>query len=173
TVRPALLSEQAIAHIARGTLGNAADDDMCASIHRATGGNPFYVQELLRALKRADPPGGERAIERAIGRSGLDGIALQLRARLRGLDPHAFRLAQAIAILGDGCELRQAAAISSIEMAQAISLAAELVRLDVLGEDRPARFLHPIIRHAVIQTLSSAEHDTMHRMAANVLPAEG
>src|SRR5262249_10175337 len=53
------------------------------------------------------------------------------------------------------------------------SLAAELVRLDVLGEDRPARFLHPIIRHAVIQTLSSAEHDTMHRMAANVLHAEG
>ena len=173
TVHPALLSEQATAHIVRVTLGSAADDEMCAGIHRATGGNPFYVLELVRALKGTDHPRGAEAVEETIGGRGLDGIALQLGARLRSLDPHTLRLAQAIAILGDGCELRQAAAISSMDMTQAISLATELVRLDVLAEDRPPRFLHPIVRHAVIQTLSSAEHHSLHGAAANVLHAVG
>jgi DNA-binding CsgD family transcriptional regulator len=103
---------------------------------------------------------------------GLDGVAQQLAARLRDLNPQSLRLAQAIAILGDGCELRHAAAISQIEMPQAIHLATELVRLDVLGEDRPPRFIHPIVQHAVIRTLSSAEHDATRRAAVGILHAD-
>jgi DNA-binding CsgD family transcriptional regulator len=171
TVRPALLSEQAIASIARRTLGSATAKDMCADIHRVTGGNPFYVLELFRALKHSDHPGG-RAIEDAISDRGLGGIAMQLGARLRSLDPNALRLAQAIAILGDGCELRHVAAISSMKMTQAISLATELVRLDVLSEDQQLTFLHPIVQHAVIRTLTSAEHDATHCAAAKMLHAE-
>ena len=148
TLRPALLSEQAVAAIVGETLGRATDGDTCADIYRASGGNPFYVLELLRALKRADHPVGARADEDAVSRIGLDRVARQLGARLRDLNPQSLRLAQAIAILGDGCELRHAAAISKIEMPQAIYLATELVRLDVLGEDRPPRFIHPIIQHA-------------------------
>ena len=172
TVRPDLLSEQAVAAIAHKTLGIAVEGDVCASIHRATGGNPFYVLELVRGLKRADHPMGERVIEDAVSRGDLDGVALQLGARLRNLSPHALRLAQAIAILGDGCELRHAAVISQTQIADAVSLATELVRLDVLGEDRPPRFIHPIVQYAVLQTLSSAEHNAAHRAAAGVLYAE-
>jgi predicted ATPase len=172
TVRPDLLSEQAVTAIARKMLGIAVEGDVCASIHRATGGNPFYVLELVRGLKRADHPMGERVIEDAVSRGDLDGVALQLGARLRNLSPHALRLAQAIAILGDGCELRHAAAISQTQIADAVSLATELIRLDVLGEDRPPRFIHPIVQYAVLQTLSSAEHNAAHRAAAGVLYAE-
>jgi DNA-binding CsgD family transcriptional regulator len=172
TLRPALLSEQAVAAIVGEMLGRAADGEMCADIYRATGGNPFYVLEVLRALKRADHSVGVRADKDAVSRIGIDGVAQQLGARLRDLNPQSLRLAQAIAILGDGCELRHAAAISKIEMPQAIYLATALVRLDVLGEDRPPRFIHPIIQHAVVQTLSSAEHDAARRAAAGLLHAE-
>jgi len=172
TLHPTLLSEHATAQIARVALAKAADDELCASIHRATGGNPFYILELLRALKSVDHPEA-RAIEGTLGRRDLDGIALQLGARLRSLDPHALRLAQAIAILAERSEVRQAAAIASMDMTEALSRATELVRLDILAEDRPPRFLHPIVRHAVIQTLSTAEHDAAHRTAAKLLHAEG
>jgi hypothetical protein len=80
-VRPGLLSEQAVAAIARKMLGIAVDADLCVSIHRATGDNPFYVLELVRGLKRANDPRGERVIEDAFGRGDLDGVALQLGAR--------------------------------------------------------------------------------------------
>jgi ATP/maltotriose-dependent transcriptional regulator MalT len=172
TLRPGLLSEEAVTAIARKMLGIAVESDLCASIHRATGGNPFYVLELVRGLKRADHPRRVRVIEDAVSRGELDGVALQLGARLRNLSTHALRLAQAIAILGDGCELRHAAAMSQTQIAHALSLATELVCLDVLGEDRPPRFIHPIVQHAVLQTLSSAEHDAAHRAAAGVLYAE-
>jgi hypothetical protein len=144
-----------------------------ASIHRATGGNPFYVLELLRGLKRGDRPSADRVIEDVFSRGKLDGVALQLGARLRNLSPHALHLAQAIGILGDGCELRHAAAISQTQIDHAITLATELVRLDVLGDDRPPRFIHPIVQYAVLQTLSGAEHDAAHRRAAGVLYTEG
>jgi len=168
----ALLSAQAVAAIARRTLAKDVDDATCAAIHRATGGNPFYVFELVRALKRVDQPCGARAIEDAIDHGGIEGIALQLGARLRSLNPFSLRLAQAIAILGDDCELRHAAAISQLDVTQAGRIAAELVYLDVLGQDRPPRFLHPIVRHAVAQTLSSAEQDADHRAAARILHIE-
>ncbi|MBV8575906.1 MAG: hypothetical protein JOZ58_12835, partial [Acetobacteraceae bacterium] len=149
TVRPALLSHQAVAILADKLLGSTADREICASIHRATGGNPFYVWELLRALKQADRPTGAAALDQAISHGGLDGIALQVAERLRSLDPLILRVAQAIAILGDGCEFRHAAAMAQAQMSHAASLVTELIHLDVLGEDRPSRFIHPIIQHAV------------------------
>jgi ATP/maltotriose-dependent transcriptional regulator MalT len=57
-------------------------------------------------------------------------------------------------------------------MDQATYLATDLVRLEVLGEERPPRFIHPIVRHAVVRTLSPAEQDAAHRAAARVLHAE-
>jgi ATP/maltotriose-dependent transcriptional regulator MalT len=144
-----------------------------ALAHRATGGNPFYLREFLRALERAGESSRPHALEDAVGLGGVDGIALQLRARLQRLNPAALHLAQALAILGDGCDLRHAAAVAAVGMQQATYLATDLVGLEVLGADRPPRFIHPIVRHAVVQTLSRAEQDAAHRAAARVLHAEG
>jgi DNA-binding CsgD family transcriptional regulator len=173
TIRPSLLSPQAVAAVVRGALGGRADDDVCALAHRATGGNPFYLREFLRALDGVPGSSGPRlALDDVAGVGGLDAVALHLRARLERLDPAALRLAQALAILGDGGDLRHGAAVAGIAMDQATSLATALVRLDILGDDSPPRFIHPIVRHAVAQTLSAAEQDAAHRAAARVLHAE-
>ena len=172
TIRPSLLSQQAVAAIVRSTLGSGADDAVCALAHRATGGNPFYLREFLRALERVGDSRGLRPLEDVVRLGGIDAVALQMRARLQSLNPAALRLAQVLAILGDGCDLRHAAAVADIAMDQAAYLAAELIRLEVLSGDRPPRFIHPIVRHAVAQTLSGAEQDAAHRAAAGVLDAE-
>ena len=172
TIRPALLSRQAVAAIVRNMLESGAEDEVAELAYRATGGNPFYLREFLRALERTGDSSRLRAIEDIVLLGGVDGMALQMRARLQRLNPAALCLAQAFAILGDECDLRHAAAVADIAMDQATYLATELVALEVLGGDRPPRFIHPIVRHAVAQTLSSAEQDAAHRMAARVLHAE-
>jgi DNA-binding CsgD family transcriptional regulator len=172
TLRPRLLSPEAAADIVRRMLGSAADDELAALAHRATGGNPFYLRELLRGLERTGVTSGMHALEDVVRLGGVDGVAQRLGARLRSLDPAALRLAQTLAILGDGCDLRHAAAVADIAMDHATALATELSRLEVLGDDRPPRFIHPIVRHAVVQTLSGAEQDAAHRVAARVLHAE-
>jgi len=170
-IRPSLLSPQAVAVILRA--GSVAmNDDVCALAHRATGGNPFYLREFLRAVQRAADPCELRVLEDLVRVGAVDGVASQIRGRLQTLDPTALRLAQVLAILGEDSELRHAATMAGISMNQAIPVAAELVRVEVLGEDRPPRFLHPIVRHAVAHTMTGAEQDAAHRAAARALHAD-
>jgi hypothetical protein len=173
TIRPSLLSGEAVATIVRNALGPGAGDELVALAYRATGGNPFYLGELLRAVERTRKLAEVRVLEDVVCLGGVDAVALRLRARLESLDPAALRLAQALAILGDGCELRHAAVIANFAMARATRLTTELVKLEVLSADNPPLFLHPIVRHAVAQTLSSAEKDAAQRAAARVLHADG
>jgi DNA-binding NarL/FixJ family response regulator len=58
-------------------------------------------------------------------------------------------------------------------MQAAVGLAAALVRLEVLAEDEPSRFLHPIVRDAVEATLGPYERDSAHRDAARLLHVDG
>ena len=171
-IHPDLLSREAVAAIARDRLGSDAGEELCALAHHSTGGNPFYLREFLRAVRRGGDPRRLRAVEDVVRLGGIDGVAQQLRARLQSLDAAMLRLAQALALLGDGCELRHAAVVADLPMDRATQLATELVRLEVLGDDRPPRFIHPIVRHAVVQTLSPAEEDATHRAAARVLHAD-
>jgi DNA-binding CsgD family transcriptional regulator len=171
-VRPELLSESAVDVIVRAKLGSSATNELCAAAWTASGGNPLYLAELLRAIRMRDRPATELdPFELLAG--GRDAVARRVLAGLRGLHPGALPLAQALAILGDGCELRHAAAIADVDVAEAISLAADFVRLEVLGSGDPPRFIHPVVRAAIEASLASDTRDAMHRSAARLLHADG
>jgi len=192
-LRPALLSEQAVSAVVRAAahpeVEGQAGDELCAAVYAACGGNPLYLAELLRAAGRGGRP--LAALEPAeLLAGGLDGIARQVIIRVRGLGPDALRLAQALAVLGDGGELRHAAAIAGMTLAAAERLAGGLTRAEVLAASAPAagvlaaqapaaqvqvdgawrpRFVHPVIRDALEATLDSGERDRAHRRAARLL----
>ena len=145
-----------------------ASDDLCEAIWAASGGNPLYATELARTLKRDGAPqsGDDPA---ALLAGGVEQIGRRVIERVDGLDPAALRLAQALAVLGDGCELRDAAAIAEVETSVAARLAAGLVRIDVLADDEPPRFVHPVVRDALEASLDRSERDSAHRAAAHLL----
>jgi DNA-binding CsgD family transcriptional regulator len=171
-LRPALLSEGAVAAVVRALAGSAASDQLCTALYRASGGNPLYLTELLRAIDLHARPLAELDPGEVLA-GGLEGIARRVVARVRGLEPHALGLAQALAILGDGCELRHAARVAGVEMAEAARLAEGLVRLEVLAADASPRFIHPVVRAALEASLDSHERDAAHHSAARVLHADG
>ncbi len=162
-VRPGLLSEAAAAHLVRSAAGGEVSVEFCTALWRASGGNPFYLTELLRGAGSSG--------------SGLEnvreGVARHVAARIRRLDPDALRLAQAVAVLGDGCELRQAAVLAGLEFEAGARLAAALVQLEILGADSPPRFLHPVVRDSVEASLAGGERDAAHRAAARLLHGDG
>ena len=169
--RPRLLSDAAVADVARATLGGQASDDLCTALKRASGGNPFYLRELVRSLELGGAPLGELvAIEPLAG--GAEGIVRQVATRVRRLDPQALALAQALAILGDGCQLRHAAAMADLDMRDAARLTAGLVRLEVLAGEEPPRFLHPVLHEAVEASLGRDGRDAADRKAARLLHLE-
>ena len=170
-VSPGLLSEAAVKTMVRAAVGGAATDEVCAAVWAASGGNPLYAAELLRTAELDSYSTAELDPGELLAR-GREGVARRVLARVRGLGSDALRLAQAIAVLGDGCELRHAAAVADLEVTEAIPLAARLVRLEVLAADDPPRFIHPVVRDAVEASLRSDERDAAHRSAARLLYAE-
>ena len=162
-VRPRLLSEAAAADLVRSAAGNQMSVEACAALWQASGGNPFYLTELMRGV---ESPGSKVEKPR-------EGVTRHVARRIHRLDPDALRLAQAIAVLGDGCELRQATALAGLELEAGARLAAALVQLEVLGADIPPRFLHPIVRDSVEASLAGDERDTAHRAAARLLHGDG
>jgi DNA-binding CsgD family transcriptional regulator len=170
-LRPALLTERAVSAVVRATAGGEASDELCAAIYAACEGNPLYLTELLRAAEVSGQP--LAALEPAgVPAAGLEAIARQVITRALSLGPDALGLAQALAVLGDGCELRHAAAIAEVTTAAAVRLAADLARAEVLAPgDRP-RFIHPVIRDALEASLDSAGKDRAHRCAARLLHAD-
>jgi DNA-binding CsgD family transcriptional regulator len=171
-VRPELLSEDAVGAMVRAALGGEVADDVCVAAWAASGGNPLYLTELVRAVELGDRPLAELDPAQLLA-GGSEGVARRVLAGLRGLGPRALELAQALAVLGDGCELRHAAMIAGMEMPEAISLATGLVRIEVLAADDPPKFIHPVVRTAVEGWLESDARDALHRTAARLLHADG
>ncbi|HYW88014.1 MAG TPA: AAA family ATPase, partial [Chloroflexota bacterium] len=171
-LRPELLSRHAVTVLVRERAGGEASDEFCAVMCEASGGNPMYVNELLRGLDRSAPPPREFTTSK-LPASGVEEVARHVVARVRELDPRALGLAQAIAVLGDGCELRHAARMTAMHMAEASEVAEGLVRVEVLESDTPPRFLHPVIRDALESSMGSHARNAAHLSAAHLLHADG
>jgi DNA-binding CsgD family transcriptional regulator len=169
-LRPALLSGQAVSAMVRSAAGGEVSDELCSAVYAACGGNPLYLAELLRAADLGGRP--LAALEPAeLLTGGLEGIARLVITRVRGLGPDALGLAQALAVLGDDCELPHAAAIAGVTTAVAGGLAGGLVRAEVLAAGDRLRFVHPVIRDALEASLDSGGKDRAHRCAARLLHA--
>jgi DNA-binding CsgD family transcriptional regulator len=170
-VRPELLSERAVGAIVRGVLGSSVRTEACAAVWTASGGNPLYLSELLRAAQSGDRPLAEFDPAELVA-GGRGRVARRVLAGVQGLGAGALPFAQALAVLGDGCELRHAAALAGVEVSDAISLAGAFARVEVLAADDPPRFTHPVVREAVEASVPAAARDALHRSAAGLLHAD-
>jgi DNA-binding CsgD family transcriptional regulator len=162
------LGRASIAVLARELHGLEPDEAFCAALEKATGGNPLFVVAVLDAVAQE---GTSRTAEHAarLLEIGAQGVSRAVGLRLARLQPAALLLLRAASILGDGIQLRQAAALAGVEERALGPAAAALVRLDLLRRDDPLEFSHPVVRHAVYETLDVVERGDAHRLAAELL----
>jgi DNA-binding CsgD family transcriptional regulator len=171
-IRPAPLSAAAAAVLLRDALSPDADDAFCAACWEATAGNPLLVRELVHviAVEGLAPTEANVARLRELGaRAGSRAVSL----RLSRLPPEATTLAQAVAILGDDADPRQAAALADLDEQAAFEAIDALSRVDVLRPQLPLAFVHPLIRAAVYEMLTALERDRGHARAARLLANAG
>jgi DNA-binding CsgD family transcriptional regulator len=170
-LRPRLLSEHAVACIARDALGAGVTAELCSRLKSTSGGNPFYLRELLLAITDS-ATAGVSADWQEVTSKGAQEVLYYLWARLRRLGPAATGLARALAVLGDGCALRHAAALAGQSPQDALGVVGALVKADVLAEADAPRFVHPIVRQAIEASLDSGERAMLHRAAGWLLYGE-
>jgi DNA-binding CsgD family transcriptional regulator len=171
-IRPKPLGRASIAVLARELHGLAPDEAFCAALETATGGNPLFIGAVLDAVAREGTRPTAEHIPRLL-EIGTQGVSRVVGLRLARLPAEALALVRAAAILGDGTELRHAAALAGVEASQLGPAAAALVRLDLLRREDPLEFFHPVVRSAVYETLDVVERDAAHRSAAELLLEAG
>jgi DNA-binding CsgD family transcriptional regulator len=171
-IRPEPLGRASIAVLARELHGLEPDEAFCAALESATGGNPLFVGAVLDAVAReGTSPTAEHAAR--LLEIGAQGVSRVVGLRLARLRPEALALLRAASVLGDGVELRHAAALAGVEAGELGPAAAALVRLDLLRRADPLEFFHPVVRRAVYETLDVVERGAAHRSAAELLLEAG
>jgi DNA-binding CsgD family transcriptional regulator len=171
-IRPEPLGRASIAVLARELHGLEPDEAFCAALETATGGNPLFVGAVLDAVAREGTSPTAEHVPRLL-EIGAQGVSRAVGLRLARLPPEALALLRAASILGDGTELRHAAALAGVEARELGAAAAILVRLDLLRRDDPLEFFHPVIRSAVYETCDVVEREAAQRRAAELLLQAG
>ncbi len=166
------LGRGSIAVLARELHGLEPDEAFCAALETATGGNPLFVGAVLDAVAREGTSPTAEQVPRLL-EIGAQGVSRAVGLRLARLQPEALALLRAASVLGDGIELRHAAALASVDARELGPAAAVLVRLDLLRREDPLEFFHPVVRSAVYETLDVVERGAAHRVAAELLLEAG
>lgn len=165
---PEPLSRQGVEAVVTDTLGEPAHDLFVDDCLMVSGGNAFYLHELLRPYR-----GDFRPDLQSIVTGGTMSLRRTMSWRLSELGAGAAILAQAAAVLGDGCSLSVAAALAELDEAIGVLEIARLEAASLLTHGDPVEFVHPLVRAAVEETLTDVEVGDLHARAARLLRSIG
>jgi DNA-binding CsgD family transcriptional regulator len=166
------LSPEAVDALLHAAAAGRVDPSFSGACHAVTGGNPFLLDQLVRALLERSVPFTSESLE-TVEAIAPETVSAAVLARIARIGPRAVSLAGALAVLGDDAQLSLAAELAGLDEASAADAAAELVSGGVLEDARPLRFEHPIVRDAVRGSLSAGDSARLHRQAAELLAARG
>lgn len=166
------LSVEAAAALCELELGTTVDHDFAVACHGATGGNPFFLQTLLREAKelRFLTNASEAARVRRIGPAA---VARAVLLRLSAAPPAATTLVRSIAVLGDAASVVDAARLADLSEDEAARVADLLAGLGILKATDGLEFAHPIVRHAIYDDIGNHERARAHARAARILAERG
>lgn len=175
TLRLRPLSLDAVRRVVGRALGRPADlpdESFCAAFHRHSGGNPFYLREMLdlaRERRIAPTAASAAEVEGLTPRQ----VVLHLNARLDRLGPAARRLANTIAVFGSGSPLAHVIRVAGLTLDDGRRAYDQLCKAAILEDGPRVDFRHPIIRSAVYDAIDPTERSDTHLAAARLLHDDG
>jgi len=158
------LARADVAHLVVDAMAVEAGDPLVDEVHRTTGGNPLFVDELLRLFaSRGD--GAQPAIP--------DGIRAAIREHLALVEPPVRTALEAASVAGREFALPVVAGMLGKETGQVADLLAAAVRAGLLAELEPRsyRFSHVLVRDTLCDDLSPGRRAGLHRRCGEALAA--
>lgn len=171
-LRPRPLEAGAIDALVEAGFGRAPDPAFSAACGRATGGNPLLLGELVRELSTEGiEPTDANAAD--VVDFGAEGVVRTVRRRLVSLRPEATRVAECVAVIGDGEPIALVAHIAGLEPAVVRQVAVDLIATDVFTSASRPGFAHPLVRAAVYRGIALPLRVDLHDRAARAIAADG
>jgi hypothetical protein len=171
------LARRASEQLVRQVLGEAASANTIAQIVGQADGNPFYLEELIRAAAEA------KSAERPSLVGLPDTVLAMVQARIEGLEPDARRVLRAASVFGEVFWLGGVKAL--------LGDAAEFLAIDAWVEELLAReifvrrpesrfegeeelaFRHTLLREGAYGMLTEQDRELGHKLAVEWLAAHG
>jgi tetratricopeptide (TPR) repeat protein len=154
------LGLDAVSALVADAVGDRRAAELAAGVHRRTGGNPFFVQQvswLLRSGQDGIPPGVQEALE----------------LRFAALPAAVAATLRAAAVTGPRFSAEIAARVAGEQPEAVTEALAAAVRARVLSRDAPGgyRFTHDLFREYAYGQLPAADRARLHLRAGQALEA--
>ncbi|GAA1812951.1 hypothetical protein GCM10009682_37650 [Luedemannella flava] len=165
-IRLERLTQAETAALLAAATGRPAPARAVLALHQRTGGNPFFLEELLRGWQGDDL---EQLIEHPLPWN----LAETLRRQLDDLDATATGTVEAAAVLGHRIPFDLLASVTKADEAALIAVLRELVDRGVLvetGEDEFS-FRHALVREAITGQMLGRQRRRLHEAALDALLA--
>ena len=166
------LSHAAAGELVRAQLGPDVDPKLVDACAEVSGGNPFYLRELLLELHASRTGGASLSVASVRGVTPVS-ITRTVFLRLSRLGAEAAALARAVSILGDRASFPAAAELAGLEHERASAALDALAAGEILAPGEPLSFVHPLVADAVHSDIPAGERGDLHRLAARLLDRDG
>ncbi|MFG2191752.1 AAA family ATPase [Streptomyces sp. NPDC048639] len=172
TLRPQPLHLRASRAMVRVSSPEPADEEFVAACHAAAGGNPAFLASIVEesAARGLRPLAQNAGALAALRPASLRQRLLQC---LEAQSPRVLRLARALAVLGDDTDVELLGSLSALDAAGRDDSLRVLTRLGLVSSDDQARFVHPVVRDAALEGMSTADRTATHARAAELLHQAG
>jgi DNA-binding CsgD family transcriptional regulator len=171
-LEPAPLSEEATSALLARELASEPELAFAAACREQSGGNPFLLSELARALAEQGIEPSAEQVEK-VGELAPARVGRSVALRIQRLSADAGTFAHALAVLGDDSDPLLVATLAGLEPGAARESADELRRSSILDVGASLRFIHPLIRNAVYAMVPAGQRARDHARAANLLREKG
>jgi tetratricopeptide (TPR) repeat protein len=164
------LTEREVGELLAGRAAGAPATGIVAELHRATAGNPLFVDGVLRALAAEGRLGGVARINLA-GFKVPESVRGAIRRRLGLLSPGARAVLTTAAVIGQEPAHDVVALVHGHEAEKLAALMGEAEAMGILGVAGPSssRFTHPLLREALYDDVGARERTRLHRQVAAAL----
>jgi DNA-binding CsgD family transcriptional regulator/phosphoserine phosphatase len=144
--------------------GLPATDALAQTVWQATGGNPFFISQVLRHMS-ADEARTMRIV-------APETLTRRVLGRVERAGDVARRVAEALAVLGGSARLRAIADLAGVDLTPATDAIGMLADRGIVQINGQVSFIHPIVQAAVYESIDRMRRGELHRIAARSVAAD-